>query len=96
MSRSKRWTELHDDMKTWWHKVTAARAVPLAKAVDATLAWRTHIDLRSIHANEYRRPDDDDVRTALIEARAATKRLSYLLWEREQRLRREQDQANNA
>lgn len=76
-------------MKTWWYTVRSTRGVPLPKAVDATLAWYTSVDLRSIHANEYRRPDDAEIRTALVEARRATAHLSMLLWRREQRLKHE-------
>jgi hypothetical protein len=87
MSRSKRWTELHADLAEWWHKVTVTRGKSLPKGVDSTLAWYTNVDLRSIHTSEYRAPGDEEIRAAIIEARAATKRLSDLLWERERRMR---------
>lgn len=87
MSRSKHWNELHADLSQWWHKVRATRGKSLAKGVDSTLAWYTHVDLRSIHTSEYRAPGDEEIRAAIREAREATHRLSDLLFERERRVR---------
>ena len=87
--RTQRWLDVHADLAKWWHEVRATRGRSLAKGVDAQVAWYAHSDLRSIHANEYRRADDAEVREALRQARAATTRLSELLWQRVRRLRRE-------
>ena len=80
--RTQRWYDVHADLSQWWHKVRPTRGRSLAKGVDAQVAWCAHRDLFSIHANEYRRADDAEVREALKQARAATGRLSELLWQR--------------
>ncbi len=87
--RTQRWLDVHADLAKWWHKISATRGSSLAKGVDAQVAWYANRDLYSIHANEYRRDEDAEIREALTQARAATARLGELLRQRVRRLRRE-------
>lgn len=87
--RTQRWLDVHADMAKWWHEVRSYGGLSLSKGVDAQVAWNANRDLHSIHANEYRRADDAEVREALKQARAATARLADVLWQRQRRLRRE-------